>query len=55
MTVNTDDASDIKIVDSPYKDILSISEQLRNIRAERHSKCLESKRDKDAISEISLK
>ena len=54
MTVNTDDASDIKIVDSPYKDILSISEQLRNIRAERHSKCLESKRDKNAISEKSL-
>ena len=39
-TVNTDDASDIAIVDSPHKDILSISEQLRNIRAEHHSKYL---------------
>ena len=31
VTVNTNDVSDIRIVDSPHKDILSISEQLRNI------------------------
>ena len=31
MTVNTGDVSDIAIVDSPHKDILSISEQLKNI------------------------
>ena len=31
MTVNTDDVTDITIVDSLHKDILSISEQLRNI------------------------
>ena len=49
MTVNTDDVSDITIVDSPHKDIQSISEQLRNIRAEHHSKYLKSKRNKDAI------
>ena len=30
MTVNTDDVSDITIVDSPHKDIQCISEQLRN-------------------------
>ena len=49
MTVNTDDVSDITIVDSPHKDIQSISEQLRNIRAEHDSKYLKSKRNKDAI------
>ena len=31
MTVNTGDFSDITFVDSPHKDILSISEQLKNI------------------------
>ena len=54
MTVKTDDVSDIAIVDSPHKDILSISEQLRNIRAEHHSKYLKSKRNKDAIPEKPL-
>ena len=38
MSADTDDVSHIAIVDSPHKDILSISEQLRNIRAEHHSK-----------------
>ena len=37
------------IVASPHKDILSISEQLRNIRAQHHSKYLKSKRNKDAF------
>ena len=55
MTVNTDDVSDIALVDSPHKDILkSISEQLRNIRAEHHSKYLKSKRNEDAIPEKPL-
>ena len=31
MTVNTDDVSDVAIADSPDKDVLSISKQLRNI------------------------
>ena len=47
MTVNADDVSDITIVDSPQKDVPSISEQLKNIRAEHHFKYLESKRNKD--------
>ena len=54
MAVNTDDVSDIAIVDSPHKDILSISDQLRNIRAEHHSKYLKSKWNKDAIPEKPL-
>ena len=54
MTVNTDETSDIAIVDSPHKDLLSISEQLRNIRAEHHSKYVKSKRNKDAIPEKPL-
>ena len=51
MTVNTYDVSDITIADSSHKYILSISEQLRNIRAEHHSKYLKSKWNKDAIPE----
>ena len=51
MTVDTNDVSDITIVDSPHKDNLSISEQLRNTRAKRHDKYLKSKRNKDAIPE----
>ena len=51
MTVTTNDVNDITIVDSPHKDNLSISEQLRNIRAEHHSKHLKSKHNKDAIPE----
>ena len=47
ITVNTDDVSHITIIDSPHEDFLSISEELRNIRAEYYSKCLESKRSKD--------
>ena len=47
ITVNTDDVSDITIVDFPHKVVLSISEQLRNIRAERYSKYPESKRNKE--------
>ena len=39
------------IIDSPHKDILSISEQLRNTRVEHHSKYLKSKRNNDAIPE----
>ena len=54
MTVNTDDVSDITIVDSPYKDALSISEQLKNIRAEHHSKYLENKRKKETNPEKPL-
>ena len=54
MSVNTDNVSDITIVDSSHEDILSISEQLRNIRAEHHSKYLKSKRNKDAIPEKPL-
>ena len=54
MTVNIDDVSDIAVVDSPHKDVLSISEQLRNIRAEHHSTYLKSKRNKDAIPEKPL-
>ena len=50
MTVNTNDFNDVTIVDSPHKDNLSISE-LRNIRAEHHSKYLKSKQDNDAIPE----
>ena len=49
MTVNINEVSDITIVDSPHKDNLSISEQLRNIRAEHHSKYLKNKRSKEAI------
>ena len=55
MTVNTDDVSDITIVDSPHKDIRSISEQLRSTRAQHHSKYLKSKRNKDAIPKKPLK
>ena len=51
MTFNTDDVSDMTIIDSPHKDILSISEQLRNVRVEHHSKYLKSKRNNDAIPE----
>ena len=54
MTVNTDDVSDITIVDSPHKDIQSISKQLRNIRAEHYSKYLISKRSKDTIPKKQL-
>ena len=49
MTVNVNEVSDITIVDSPHKDNLSISEQLRNIRAEHHSKYLKNKWSKEAI------
>ena len=51
MTVTTNDVNDITIVDSPHKDNLSISEQLRNIRAEHYSKHLKSKQNKDDIPE----
>ena len=51
MTANTNDFNDVAIVDSPHKDNLSISEQLRNIRAEHHSKYLKSKQNNDAIPE----
>ena len=51
ITVNTNDVIDITIVDSPHKYNLNISEQLRNIRAEHHSKYLKSKQDNDAIPE----
>ena len=54
MTVNTDDVTDITIVDSLHKDILSISEQLRNIWAEHHSKYLESKQNKNTNTEKPL-
>ena len=54
LTVDTDDVSDIAIVDSPHKDVLSISEQLKNIQAEDHSKYLESKRNKNTSTEKSL-
>ena len=54
MTVNTDDVSDITIVDSPYNDVLRISQQLKNIGAQHHSKYLESKRNKDTSTEKSL-
>ena len=54
MSVNTNDVTDITIVDSSHKDILSTSEQLRNIRAEHHSKYLKSKQNKDAIPEKPL-
>ena len=54
MTVDTNDVIDITIVESPHKDNLSISEQLRNIRVERHSKYLKSKRKKNAIPEKPL-
>ena len=53
-TVNTDDVSDITILDFPHKDVRSISEQLRNIRAEHHSKYLENKRNKDINTEKPL-
>ena len=49
MTININDVSDITIVDSPHKDNQSISEQLRNIRAEHHFKYLKTKRNKEAI------
>ena len=55
MTVNTNDVSVIIIVDSPHKNILSISERLRNIRAEHHFKYLNNKRNKNAIPEKPLK
>ena len=51
MSADTDDVSHIAIVDSPHKDILSISEQLRNIRAEHHSKYPKRKQNKGAIPE----
>ena len=54
MIVNTDAVSDITFVDSPHKDIQSISEQLRIIRAEHHSKYLRCKRNKNAIPEKPL-
>ena len=54
MTVNTDGVSDVTTEDSPYKDVLSISEQLQNIRAEHHSEYLEGKRNKDTNTEKSL-
>ena len=43
MTVNAGYVTDIKTIDFPPKDVLNISEQLRNIRAEHDSKCLDSK------------
>ena len=43
MTVNPGYVTDIKTIDFPPKDVLNISEQLRNIRAEHDSECLESK------------
>ena len=54
MTVHRNDVRDITILDSPHKDILSISEHLRSIRTEHHSKYLKSKRNKDAIPEKPL-
>ena len=54
MTVNTNHVNDITMVDSPHKDNLSISEQLRNIRTEHHPKYLKSKQNKDAIPEEAL-
>ena len=54
IAVNTYDVSDVIIVDSPHRDIQSISEQLRNLRAEHHSKYLKSKQNKDAIPEKPL-
>ena len=54
MTVNADDVSDIRIVDSLHKDVMSISEQLRNIGVQHHFKHLESKRNKDTSTEKSL-
>ena len=54
ITVNKDDVRDITFVNSPHKDLLSISEQLRNIRAEHHPKYLESKRNKDTNTEEPL-
>ena len=38
-------------MDSTHKDVLSIFEQLKNIRVEHHSKYLESKRNKDTSTE----
>ena len=54
MTGNTDDGSDVTIVDSLHKDIQSISDQLKNIRAEHHSKYLKRKRNKDTNPEKPL-
>ena len=42
ITVHTDDVRDITIVDSSHKGVLSISQQLENIRTKHHSKYLES-------------
>ena len=49
MTVNKNGVSDITIADSLHKDNVSISEQLRNIRAEHHSKNLKRKQNNGAI------
>ena len=38
MTVNAGYITDIKTIDFPPKDVLNISEQLRNIRAEHDSR-----------------
>ena len=51
MTVNADDVSDITIADSLHKDVVRISEQLRNIQAEHHSKYWKCKRNKDTNTE----
>ena len=51
MAVNTDDSSEVTIVGSPHKDVLSISEQLRSILVEHCSKYLESKRKKGTNTE----
>ena len=51
MTVNADDVSDITIADSLHKDVVRISEQLRNIQAEHHYKYLKCKRNKDTNTE----
>ena len=51
MTVIPDDVSDTTTIYSTHKDFLSISEQLKTIRAKHHSKYLESKRNKDTSTE----
>lgn len=48
ITINsTGEISDITIVDSPNRHILQISEHLRNIRRENHSKYMVNERKND--------
>lgn len=48
ITINsTGEISDITIVDSPNRHILQISEHLRNIRREHHSKYMVNERKND--------